>query len=273
MPSRCCHREIHSSGMAQAFLMSSQLKRCVGEYCNACVHLLKIQVLHLLFLIVTMLFAVIRAKQVCRMLNCELLVSMLSEQWSVNLLSVLSEHWPVNFAVHVVRMLPSELTVHVVRMLTCELLLSVLSGHWPVNCYCPCCQNIDLWTSAVIICWPVNFYCPCCQNSDLWMFTVHVVRTQTLTAAWCRCCVSRHTSSTTVMPCCWMRGCHSTTSTSSTSSPSSSPWYEGTFVTTLPHHLHTPTYHSRTHAPTHTCTLSHTHLLIRWIRKPFVLRI
>ena len=166
MPSRCCHREIHSSGMAQAFLMSSQLKRCVGEYCNACVHLLKIQVLHLLFLTVTMLFAVIRGKQVCRMLNCELLVSMLSEQWSVNLLSVLSEHWPVNFAVHVVRMLPCELTVHVVRMLTCELLLSMLSEHWPVNFCCHHLLTCELLLSVLSELWPVNVYCPCCQNAD-----------------------------------------------------------------------------------------------------------
>lgn len=113
-------------------------------------------------------------KRVCRMLNCELLVSMLSEHWSVNLLSVLSECWPVNL----LSMLPK---CHVVRMLTCELLLSVLTEHWPVNFYCPCCQNIDLWTSVVCVVstltselllsvlselWPVNVYCPCCQNAD-----------------------------------------------------------------------------------------------------------
>ena len=165
--------------------------------------------------------------------------------------------------VHVVRM-PCQnadlwtFTVCVVRTLTCEFLLSMLSEHWPVNFCCHHLLTCELLLSVLSELWPANVYRPCCQNSDLWMFTVHVVRTQTLTAAWCRCCVSRHTSSTTVMPCCWMRGCHSTTSTSSTSSPSSSPWYEGTFVTTLPHHLHTPLPATHTHAPTHTCTLSHT---------------
>ena len=187
------------------------------------------------------------------------------------------QHWPVNWL--------SMLSECHVRMLTCELLLSVLSEHWPANFYCPCCQNIDLWTSAVIICWPVNFYCLCCQNSDLWMFTVHVVRTLT-----CECLLSMlserrpwpqpgadavSVSTLHQLLWCCVVGWEDVTQQHPHLQLPHQVLPHGMKALLLLHSLTTSTHTylplTRMHPPT--IAHSHRHLLIIWIRRPFVLRI